>query len=104
MRHLMNRYAEFGIYMTYLDLGISPSQNMRINTNTNRNIGMFSTELFQNRKVIYIYLNTHFSNLFNFFKGDSIWGVENFRRFKSCFQSQSYFLIGYSVQACTLMF
>src|SRR5690606_21806748 len=45
MRNLVNGNSKFGINMSYRNICVSAGHNVRIDPNTNRNFGMFSSKL-----------------------------------------------------------
>ena len=58
MRYLVNANTKLTIDMPYRDVGVAPSHDMRIDTDTHRHLWVLTTELLQDRKVVYVELYT----------------------------------------------
>ena len=58
MRYLVNTDTKLTIYMSYGYIGVTSSHDMRIDTDTHRHLWVLTTELLQDRKVVYVELYT----------------------------------------------
>ena len=100
----MNANPELRIDMAHRDLRMSPSHNMWIDPDTNRDMRMARPELLEYRQVVNIYLYTQGSCFFQFTQGYAIRGIDNVFGGKAREQPKSHLLNRHRVQATTQMF